>query len=234
MANTLNEDVQNSRNMMNKVRTNIQGIVQEIMGRVMNITIPIQQIIISLKDMMSKAQGTMTAGLFTLLGSYYTLRSMMGAIAQFIITILITLAALIAGLWIVPFTWGAAAANTAIFVAISIPMAIILAFMKDVLKVHTSLKMPSVKCFDKDTFVEMSDGTHKKIIDIHLGDKLEGDNEVTACFKLTTKGSVMYNLDGIVVSDSHIMKYLDKWIAVCVTSRRNKNRRLSANHICIV
>lgn len=222
MANSLNEDVQNSRNMMNKVRTNIQGIVQEIMGRVMNITIPIQQIIISLKDMMSKAQGTMTAGLFTLLGSYYTLKSMMGAIAQFIITILITLAALIAGLWIVPFTWGAAAANTAIFVAISIPMAIILAFMKDVLKVHTNLKMPSVKCFDKDTFVEMSDGTHKKIVDVRLGDKLEDDNEVTACFKLTTKGSVMYNLDGIVVSDSHIMKHLDKWIAVALHPHATK------------
>ena len=222
MTNKLNEDTQNARNMMNKVRTNIQGIVQEIMGRVMNITIPIQQIIISLRDMMSKAQGTMTAGLFTLLGSYYTLKSLMGAIAQFIITILITLAALIAGLWIVPLTWGAAAANTAIFVAISIPMAIILVFMKDVLNVHTNLKMPSVKCFDKDTFIEMSDGTHKKIVDVRLGDKLEGDNEVTARFKLTTKGSVMYNLDGVVVSDSHIMKYFDKWISVALHPHAKK------------
>ena len=114
------------------------------MGRIINFSIPLQQIIISIKDLISKIQGTMTAGTFTLLGSYYTLKSLMGAIAQFIITILITLSVLIASLWVVPFTWGAAAANTVIFVAISIPMAIILAFMTDVLHVKTNLKMPKV------------------------------------------------------------------------------------------
>ena len=96
----------------------IKAIAEEIMGRIINVTIPLQQIIIGLKDVLSKVQGTMTAGLFTLLGSYYTLKSLMGAIAQLIITILIGLAAMIAALWVVPFTWGAAAANTAIFVAV--------------------------------------------------------------------------------------------------------------------
>ena len=53
-----------------------------------NMMIPLQQIIIGMRDMLSKIQGTLTASLFTLLGSYYTLRSLMGAIAQLIITIL--------------------------------------------------------------------------------------------------------------------------------------------------
>ena len=55
----------------------------------MNVMVTLMQIIINFKDFVSKTQGTMTAGLFTFLGSYYTLKSLMGAIAQFIVTILI-------------------------------------------------------------------------------------------------------------------------------------------------
>jgi hypothetical protein len=44
----------------------------------------------------------------------------LGAVAQFIISILIALAVIIVVLWIIPFTWGAAVANTVIFVALAI------------------------------------------------------------------------------------------------------------------
>ena len=202
------------RGIVNKIRTNFQKISQEIMGRIMNIMIPIQQIIISFKDILGKIQGTMTASLFTLLGSYYTLKSFMGAIAEFIIIILIALAAMIALFWILPFTWGLAAINTALFTAIAIPMAIILIFMKDVLKIQADLSIPSIKCFDKNTTLKMNNNTYKKIIDINVGDKLFNNVEVTAKFKLETKGSQMYNLNNIIVSNSHIVQYNSEWIQV--------------------
>ena len=214
MAQNVKTDIQNVRNMFNKVRNMFQEVTQEIMGRIMNFMIPLQQMIIGIKDLLAKIQGTMTAGLFTLLGSYYTLKSLMGAIAQFIISILITLAAMIAVFWIIPFTWGAAIANTAIFIAIAIPMIIILAFMVDVLKVQTNLKVPSVKCFDEHTLITMNDGIKKHIMDIKVGDILLNNNEVTACIKVETKGSIMYKLNNIIVSDSHIVKYEDNWIPV--------------------
>ena len=218
MLNTLFDSIQQSlngiREMFNKVRSQIQAVSQEIMGRLINITIPLQQIIIGLKDILSKVQGTMTAGLFTLLGSYYTLKSLMGAIAQLIVTILIGLAAMIAVLWAVPFTWGAAAANTAIFVAISIPMALILTFMTKVLKVQSNLKIPKVKCFDKNTLLKMNDGSLKPISEIRVGDILFNNNKITAKIKVDTDGSYMYNLNGVIVSDSHIVKYKDKWLHV--------------------
>jgi hypothetical protein len=158
MLNKLFEEIKQAlngiREMINKIRLQIQAITEEIMGRIINVTIPLQQIIIGLKDILAKVQGTMTAGLFTLLGSYYTLKSLMGAIAQLIVTILIALAVMVAALWIVPFTWGAAAANTAIFIAISIPMALILTFMTKVLKVQSNLKIPKIKCFDKNTLLK--------------------------------------------------------------------------------
>jgi hypothetical protein len=214
MAEKIKEDIQNIRGMFDKVRSMFQEISQEIMGRVINIMIPLQQIIISFKDLIGKIQGTMTAGLFTLLGSYYTLKSLMGAIAQFIITILITLAVIIAIFWIIPFTWGFAISNTVIFIALAIPMAVILAFMIDVLQVQTNLTIPSVKCFDKNTIISMNDGTKRKICDIKNGDMLIGNNEVTACIKVTTKGSIIYKLNNIIVSDSHIVKHNREWIPV--------------------
>ena len=209
----IKDSLNSIRAMFDKIRTFFQSMAQELMGRLMNIMIPLQQIIISFKDLIGKIQGTMTAGLFTLLGSYYTLKSMMGAIAQFIVTILVALAATIAVLWAVPFTWGFAAVNTGIFLAIAIPMAIILAFMSDVLNIK-ALKIPKVKCFDKNTRIVMNDGTEKIIQNIVVGDVLADNNIVTSKIIVETDGSTMYELDNIIVSNSHIVKYLDKWIPV--------------------
>jgi len=214
MTKQVEDNIQNIRGVFDKVRSSFQQVSEEIMGRVINVTIPLQQIIISFKDLISKIQGTMTAGLYTCLGTHYTLQSLMGAIGQFIVTILIALAAMIAAFWAVPFTWGVAAVNTLIFVAISIPMIIILAFMKDVLKINTGLKIPKVKCFDKNTILEMFDGSCKNIIDIKTGDILKNNNKITACIIVETNGSIMYNLDGIIVSDSHIVKHKNTWLPV--------------------
>jgi hypothetical protein len=213
MANSIQDSIQSIRAMFDKIRTFFQNVTEEIMGRLMNIMIPLQQIIIGFKDLIGKIQGTLTAGLFTLLGSYYTFKSLLGAIAQFIITILIALAAMVAIFWILPFTWGAAIANTAIFVAISIPMAIILAFMSNVLNIRAG-KIPKLKCFDKNTIITMNDGTQKKIIDIETGDILSNNNTVTAKIKVASEGSDMYLLNGVIVSDSHIVKYGNIWIPV--------------------
>lgn len=214
IAKTIQNSIQSTRAMFDKIRNSMQTVTEEMMGRLMNVMIPLQQIIISFKDLIGKIQGTMTAGLFTLLGSYYTLKSLLGAIAQFILVILITLASLIAMFWVFPFTWGAAIANTTIFVAIAIPMAIILSFMSDKMHINPNLSIPKVKCFDKNTIINLKDGTQKKIIHSEVGDVLLNGSIITAKIKVATKGSIMYILDNIIVSDSHIVKYNNKWIPV--------------------
>ena len=210
----MNIDIQSVRAMFDKVRTLFQQVSQEIMGRLINITVPLQEMVLSFKDLMSKVQGTMTAGLFTVLSSYNILRSLMALIAQFIVKILVTLSIMIIVFWAVPITWGAAAANTAIFVALAIPMSIILAFMSDVLNVKTGLKIPKLKCFDKDTQITLNDGSIKKISEIKTGDILLENNEVTACITVETKGSIIYCLDDVIVSNSHVVNYLGNWIYV--------------------
>lgn len=225
VASGLQAEIQAVRAMFDSIRTSVQAVSQELMGRLINVTVPLQQMVIGLRDLIAKIQGTMTAGLFTLLGTYYTLQSLMGAIAQFIILILIFLAMMIAMMWLVPFTWGAAIANTAIFTAIAIPMAIILAFMIDVLHVSGEYTIPTIKCFDEDMLLEMHDGTMRAISTLRPGDLLRGynkenpeeKNEVTACIKVTTEGSVLYDLHGVLVSDSHLVQesgHTSRWIRV--------------------
>jgi hypothetical protein len=206
--------IQSIRAMFDKIRVMFQEISEEIMGRIMNFMIPLQQIIISFKDLLGKVQGVMTAGLFTLLGAYYALKSLMGAIAEFIIIILIALAALIIIFWIIPFTWGFAISSTVIFILIAIPLIIILVFFLDVLHVSPSLNLPTLKCFYENTLITMNDGTKKKISEIKTGDLLLENNEVTSTIKVKAEGSILYNLNNIIVSDSHIVKYKDRWIPV--------------------
>ena len=212
--NKIQEAINRIRAMFNKIRQQIRAVGEEIMGRIMNIMVPLQQVIIGMKSMLGRTQGILTAGLYTLLGSYYTLSSLMGSVAESIVTILVALAVMIASFWMVPFTFGIAAADTAIFLAISIPMVIILSFMTSKLKIGSNFKIPNLKCFDEFTPIKMKDGKFKPIRNICVGDELWGDDQVTAVFKVTTEGSRMYRLNNIIVSDSHLVQLKEKFIKV--------------------
>ena len=211
------EALQFIRNMMANIRASMASIAKEIMGRVLNIMTPLQTIIIAVMDSMQKINGVLTAGLYTSLGTYYALKSLLGAIVQFIIIILIILVGLILGMWILPFTWPLAMTMTAVFVSVAIPMAIIIGFMTDVLHVRTDLSIPGVpkpSCFDKNTNIRMNDGSFKFISEIEVGEKLANDILVTAKMKLDAKGSIMYNLNGTIVSGTHTIKHGDIWMPV--------------------
>jgi hypothetical protein len=154
----------------------------------------------------------MTAGLYTMLGGYYTLQSLMGAIVELMVKMLMVMVILIAGLWAVPFSWPAAGAASAVFLSISIPLAIIVLFLTEVLHVKSS-GIPKL-CFDKNTLFTMNDGQSKKIIDLQVGDMLENAVMITAKFKIDASSQRMFILNNVIVSESHIIKYMDEWIPV--------------------
>ena len=214
VANIIQKSIDAIREMVNKVRSSIQSVTEGIMSRLLNFIVPLQQIVIKIKDMLMKTQGVFTGVLYTLFGSYFTLKSLLGAIAELVIKILIGLAVAIAILWLIPFTWGAAAAGTGVFAIIAAFMAYLLIFMKEVLHVQVGLKIPKLKCFDKNTVIKLKDGSEKKIIDICLGDILANDGVVTAKFKVETKGSKMYLLNNVIVSDTHKVLYGNTFIKV--------------------
>jgi hypothetical protein len=210
MANAVNV----IRDFMSGLRTKFGDIAEDILSRILNMLIPMQQIFMALKDSFAKGQATLTAGLYTSLGTYLTLQSLLGAIAELIIEILILAAIAIVGLWIFPFTWSAAAAMTAIFISISIPLAIIVLFLTEVLHVQTEAIPAVPSCLDKNTLIQMLDGSFKTIENINVGDILYNNNNVTAKMKVNAIGIQMFNLNGIIVSGSHVVKYNNNWIKV--------------------
>lgn len=212
MLNMISDATQKIREFLDLLRKRLRAFAEEALHKILNVMIPLQTIIIALMDSFHKIEGVMTAGLFTMLGGYYTLQSLMGAIVELMVKMLIVMVILIAGLWAVPFSWGLAGANSAIYLAISIPLTIIVLVMTEILHVKSS-GIPKL-CFDKNTLFTMNDGQSKKIIDIRAGDMLANCVMVTAKFKIDASSQRMFILNNVIVSESHIIKYMDQWIPV--------------------
>jgi hypothetical protein len=205
--------IQQSRELMDKLRSNISIFTEDIFARILNVMIPIQKMFIALMDTFQKIQGVMTSGLYTMLGTYYTLQALMGAMLDLMIKLLMALAIIIVGLWIMPFTWPAAASMTAVFLGISVPLSIIIYFMTEVLHIKTSA-VPKLRCFDECTKCVLKNGTIKFIKDIQSNDVLIDGSIVTSKIKVLSKDLMMYELNGIIVSGCHIVSYNTHWIPV--------------------
>jgi hypothetical protein len=220
VANGIKTAIQDIRAVFNSVRTNIQSMASETMGRLLNMMVPLQQIFIDFRDVISKIEGTLTATIYSSLGAYYTFQSLMGAIVNSIITILIAMAATIITLWLVPFTWPVASSMSAIFISISVPLALIVAFITEVLHIKPKNPIPGLpskpQCFDENTMIEMNDGSFKPISKIKIGEYLKGNNKVTSTLKLKRNNESMYDLHGVIVSDSHMVYYRNsnEWITI--------------------
>jgi len=209
----LAKSIQQIREIINRVRNNFKEFAQDVLSRILNVMIPIQKMFIALMDTFQKIQGIMTSGLYTMLGSYYTLQALMGAILELIIKMLVALVIIIVGLWVLPFTWPAAASMSAVFLAIAIPLSIIVYFMTEVLHIKSSA-IPKLRCFDEHTLIQLNHGNTIYIKDINIGDKLEDGSYVTAKIKVTAKDLKMYKLNDIIVSESHLVNHNGHWIRV--------------------
>ena len=211
----MSNSIQQSRETINRLRNGVKDFSEDVLSRILNVMIPIQKMFIALMDTFQKIQGVMTNTLYTMLGSYYTLQALMGAILELIIKMLVVLVVIIVGLWILPFTYPAAASMTAVFVAIAVPLSIIIYFMTEVLHIKTSA-IPKLRCFDENTQIQMLNGKQKFIKDVNVGDKLQDGSYITAKIKVSANNPrvKMFVLNNVIVSETHLVKYNDKWIRV--------------------
>jgi hypothetical protein len=109
-------------------------------------------------------------------------------------------------------------------IGFSIPVASFAVFFAIVVGVMTKMfYLPTMKtkkasvpsaCFDKNTLFNMYNDTVKKISDIEAGDILADGVKVTAKMKLGLFNTKMFSLRGVIVSESHQVKYNNKWIFV--------------------
>ena len=210
------------------VRNSVAGITGEIMGRTLNVTLPVFQLMISIKDMMAKMVGTLTAGLFMLLGSYMTLQSLILGIVEVLVIILVFVAGVIAALLIIaciPFIGIpaeiAVVPMTVIFFLILIPTILIKIFMDDVM--HVSF----FGCFAGETLVGLAktgdsgdsgdseEPKKKHMADIKIGDVLVGGATVTATIKYAAQDQQAFSLNGVTVTGEHrVFSEKSGWIKV--------------------
>jgi len=213
MLNIIGTSVQYTREFLNKLRKNIRKFAEDVFHKILNVMIPLMSLLISLKDMLDKTQGIMTAGLYTFLGAYDTLKALLGSIVELTVVMLMVMVIIIMGLWSIPISWPAAASASAIYVVFALLLSILVVFLVEVMGIKSS-KIPKLRCFDKDTLLEMVDGTYKKIIEVNAGDILANRTMVTAKIKVLSEDLRMFTLNNVTVSESHIVLYQGHWIPV--------------------
>ena len=214
------EAINQIRIMFDKIRKLIEKIIREIMSSILNFIIPLQQIIIAFKDIMGRVQGTFVVSLFSVVGIYDTIKSALGLISNYIIRLLIILASIIVVFALGFFSLPMAIAYLVIFISIAVPLIIILVVLAQSMGIYPDNPLPSkpkIKmsvCFSPETPLKKSDGTYVSIKDIQVGDVLYNCGMVSAKMKFNTEYNDIFNLNDIIVSGNHVIKYKDKWIFV--------------------
>lgn len=210
---TIGVAINEIRYVFSYIRDQITRIAQEILGRVLNIMIPFQQMIMGVKDMMMKTQAILVSSLYTFVGVYYALVSGLGSIVEFILLIIAMLLAIAIPLIAVPFTMEIGLAVLAAATAISVPFAMISAVLCETFGMCPTTNSPRL-CFDKDTMIELANGETKPIASVQVGEKTKESGIITAKFALDATHVDMYELDGIRVSGIHRVKWGQEWIFV--------------------
>ena len=197
---------------INFLRIKLQQIFEYLVGRMVNVTIPLRINLAKIKDMLGKVTGAMTAALYTVFGSYLALKAFIGAFLKILIIFLIVLSAVIAILWILVFSWPKAIALTIIYLIVAIPVIIVAIWMAIILNMSNK-SVPPV-CFDKNTIIKTQKG-NIRIKNLKSGTILKNGDKVTATLKLALNDESVYNLNGIIVTGTHKVLY-DKigWIYI--------------------
>lgn len=212
----ISEAIQGIRKFLDSLRNAFISTASEVMDRILNVLIPLQLILIKVKDMFNKSQGIMSSAVYTLLSIYYTLQSSVGAIVEIIVVILLALAVLILMFFAIPFGAGIpfAIPLLVIFIMISIPGIMVYIIEVMILKKMVN-PLPGIPtCFFGDTQIKLQNGNKVKIKDLDVGMILENNNIVTAKMKLAFINKDIYNLGNVLCTGEHKVLYDNNWIEI--------------------
>lgn len=210
------ESINSMRELMNSLRTNVASVTDNIHNRSVNVTTPIIQLLINVKDMLSKTQGVLTAGIFSLFGGYLSMKTVLNSIVDMMTVIIISLVSFVIFLWILPMTWGLAIPLTALTGTLIGIVSYISVNSQSILKISPKQGLPGKpRCFDENTKIKLFDNTIKFIKDLDIGDKLIDGTLITGMMISSTSDHTFYNLNGIIVTGTHRVYHKEKgWILV--------------------
>jgi hypothetical protein len=203
---TIANSIQLIRVMIDSIRTSLKKIINDILDKTVNITIPLREITMSISDALGKTTGILVTKFYMIVGLFDIVKGVFSAITQALGILAIppaTAITIFAALLMFPF-----------MIFPSIFLLIIMVLFGMGMYVENRFESEQV-CFDKNTKLMMSNGSSKCIIDIQVGDKLTHDDIITEKFTLCAKNIDMYKLtDGTIASESHYIKYNNNWIKI--------------------
>ena len=215
------------RNMVKNIRDRLGLIVKDIYSRLVAVVVPIQQIIMSSKDMFSKLKGIFQVAVNFVVGAILTLKAFLLFIAAMAKNIMIIMAIIMAAAiaviaacsffcpWMLPSAITVLGFYTAIYVVVIVIMVLLLLTIKEVTGTTGSVTLfGAPKCFGENTLVLLKDQSIKAMRDVKIGDVLIDGGVVTSTFKLTSDQETMYMINGIIVSGSHSIRHNNQWIKV--------------------
>lgn len=216
------KSMQSMRATFSNARENTQNLGEDVMGRSLNVSMPIVELITYVKDTLSKAAGSVSAAVYTLFGGYLSAISFFWFVIELVNNILYILAATIMGLlaiaWFFPAAFGTAFTLMVLMFLVYIPWAVVTFIMNSMFDQMDLPSPPSVPgaCFSGDTPIGCKNGTSVRIDQLQLGDVLADGSIVTAVMKSSAANHDVYQLDGVIVTGHHKVMYANmRWINVC-------------------
>lgn len=177
----------------------LKNILNEIMNlmvqRILSAIMPFLKIIIKLKDSMAKLGAIMGSTLMMVIGLYLGAKAWMGTLIAQAIILLVVVAAILMVIFIIPiFGPPIAAVGLVAWVIMATALGLIVGYITYILSL-TKASVPSKPvfppppaiwpfCFAPDTYVNMNDGTVKKMCNIETDDILENNNAVISVIQI--------------------------------------------------
>jgi hypothetical protein len=218
MFSELSDAMDSMRSMFNNMRNSVSDQGNDLFSRSLNITLPIVHIFRKFGAIIGKVQGTVVSGIYTLFAGYTTTESLFLFIYEATISILYIIVSFILvcfGIgWLFPPVLSAGLAASAFMGILLIPIVVMIVIMQDVFATAGIKSPPTVPgyCFSGDTALKMNNGKLKKMRDVIIGDELAESGTVTAVMKSSSYGCHIFNIDGVIVTSTHKVRYEGKWI----------------------
>jgi len=219
---TINSSMQSIRTVISNITDSVSIIIKDILDRLISITIPLRQIMLATSDILGKTTGTLVVGIYSIVSIFDVFNALFGAVIEILALMIIPIHLFIA-LCYATFMYPLAIASQ-IYELVLIIFIGIMAGIQSI--INGNLATSSSHCFDKNTELNMDDGSFKKIKDIQVGDILQNKNVVTDKLTLSAKSTNMYNLNNIIISGDHYVNYNKQWIQV----KNHPNRKRIYNY----
>jgi len=187
------------------LKNGISQIFYSIFQIIFNYLVPFQKINLKIMDIFKRGMAMLYTIIMVFITIVGSIKDVFGSTIQILLaTYGMLIGLFVALLFFMPLTIVAAIAISVVGLALLSVIVVLTIFYVEVFNGYpASMRSFPGLCFGKNTLLVLQNNTKVKIQDIPLGSILEDGSVVHAIIKISSKNVPMYDLNGVIVSDSH-------------------------------